>query len=112
VASEAFGLVHTQRRAEGALRSRSYRGENKRGACGSGAAQLHYRIDRSAAPPIVIRSDYFFIFSSSMHFFCASPLKVLHFSGTCPKTAGEPSAKRASKRKTSDFFMCISFGLT
>src|SRR5262245_63648187 len=46
-----------------------------------------------------------------MHFFCASPVKFLHFSGTCPKTAEEPSARSASMRETSNFFMRSSYGL-
>jgi hypothetical protein len=36
-------------RPEGAVEPRGYRGQNKRGARGSDAAQLRYRIDRSAA---------------------------------------------------------------
>jgi hypothetical protein len=32
----------------------------------------------------------------------------LHFSGTCPKTADEPSAKNASRMEISDFFIEVS----
>jgi hypothetical protein len=67
------------------------------------------RLLSSASPLIVLRNRYyFFIFSSSMHFFCASPVKFLHFSGTCPKAAAELSAKTASTRETRNFFIGTS----
>jgi hypothetical protein len=90
----------------GAMEPRGYCGQNKTRRPWIGR---RVRLLSSASPLIVLRNRYyFFIFSSSMHFFCASPVKFLHFSGTCPKAAAELSAKRASTRETSNFFMGTS----